>query len=176
MSSAANGAEVIVPNNSWKAEVGAAGRKLGEAILDELVAIGLGRRSVYSKDTTINEKYPDGSISDYFSVQIHCKEHGIPGLIVEHAFLSNGSDVNNFLKTESGLKKLGVADATGIARYLGLQKMGVRVNVPERTYTLDSVLASGKGIKISNDLFTSGAGTVLNSFIHKKRKYFFTTI
>ena len=41
------------------------------------------------------------------------------------------SDVNNFLKTESGLKKLGVADATGIARYLGLQKMGVRVNVPE---------------------------------------------
>ena len=163
VSSAASGAEVIVPNNSWKAEVGAAGRKLGEAILDELVAIGLGRRSVYSKDTTINEKYPDGSISDYFSVQIHCKEHGIPGLIVEHAFLSNGSDVNNFLKTESGLKKLGVADATGIARYLGLQKMGVRVNVPEGTYTLDSVLASGKGIKISNDLFTSGAGTVLST-------------
>ena len=53
VSSAASGAEVIVPNNSWKAEVGAAGRKLGEAILDELVAIGLGRRSVYSKDTTI---------------------------------------------------------------------------------------------------------------------------
>ena len=76
---------------------------------------------------------------------------------------SNGSDVNNFLKTESGLKKLGVADATGIARYLGLQKMGVRVNVPEGTYTLDSVLASGKGIKISNDLFTSGAGTVLST-------------
>ena len=67
------------------------------------------------------------------------------------------------MKTESGLKKLGVADATGIARYLGLQKMGVRVNVPEGTYTLDSVLASGKGIKISNDLFTSGAGTVLST-------------
>ena len=41
--------------------------------------------------------------------------------------------------------------------------MGVRVNVPEGTYTLDSVLASGKGIKISNDLFTSGAGTVLST-------------
>ena len=122
VSSAVKGAEVIVPNNSWKAEVGAAGRELGEAILDELVALGLTRRSVYSKDTTINERYPDGSISDYFSVQIHCKEHGIPGLIVEHAFLSNGSDVNNFLKTESGLKKLGIADATGIAKYLGLVK------------------------------------------------------
>ena len=122
VSSAVKGAEVIVPNNSWKAEVGAAGRELGEAILDELVALGLTRRSVYSKDTTINERYPDGSISDYFSVQIHCKEHGIPGLIVEHAFLSNSSDVNNFLKTESGLKKLGIADATGIAKYLGLVK------------------------------------------------------
>lgn len=163
VSSAVNGAEVIVPNNSWKAEVGSAGRQLGEAILDELVALGLTRRSVYSKDTTINERYPDGSISDYFSVQINCKEQGIPGLIVEHAFLSNSSDVNNFLKTESGLKKLGIADATGIAKYLGLQKIGLRVNIPEGTYTLDSVLAAGKGIKISNGSFASGAGTVLST-------------
>ena len=52
--------------------------------------------------------------------------------------------------------------------------MGVRVNVPEGTYTLDSVLASGKGIKISNDLFTSGAGTVLSTkkkiFLHNDLK------
>ena len=41
---------------------------------------------------------------------------------MEHAFLSNANDVNKFLKTEAGLKKLGVADATGIAKYLGLSK------------------------------------------------------
>lgn len=121
-SSSANGAEVIVPNESWQAEVGQDGRELGEAILDELVSLGLTRRSVYSKNTTIGETYPDGSISDYFGVQIYCKEAGIPGLIVEHAFISNSGDANKFLKTEAGLKSLGVADATGIAKYLGLSK------------------------------------------------------
>ena len=120
----ANGAEVIIPNNSWKPQVAVQGKELAEKILNELAAVGLNKRPtpIYSKDTTVNEKYPDGSKSDYFSVQIYAKEAGIPGITVEHAFLSNANDVNNFLKTEEGLKKLGVADATGIAKYLGLSK------------------------------------------------------
>ncbi len=123
-SASANGAEVIIPNTSWKPELSTQGKELAQKILDELAAVGLNKRPtpIYSKDTTVGEKYPDGSISDYFAVQIYAKEKGIPGIIVEHAFLSNANDVNNFLKTEEGLKKLGVADATGIAKYLGLSK------------------------------------------------------
>ena len=123
-SSGSNGAEVIVPNGNWKPQVASDGRKLAQAILNELKAVGVNMRptSIYSKDTTVNETYPDGSKSDYFSVQIYAKEAGIPGIIVEHAFLTNSNDVNKFLKTESGLKKLGCADATGIAKYLGLSK------------------------------------------------------
>jgi len=123
-SSSSNGAEVIVPNGNWKPQVASDGRKLAQAILNELKAVGVNMRptSIYSRDTTTNETYPDGSKSDYFSVQIYAKEAGIPGIIVEHAFLTNSNDVNKFLKTESGLKKLGVADATGIAKYLGLSK------------------------------------------------------
>ena len=122
VASSANGAEVIVPNYSWKYSVGAEGHTLGQAVLDELVKLGLTNRGIYSKDTTINERYPDGSISDYFGVQIYCKEQGIPGIIVEHAFISNSGDANRFLTTEAGLKQLGVADAAGIAKYLGLSK------------------------------------------------------
>ena len=120
----ANGAEIIIPNSSWKPQLSTQGKELAEKILNELTAVGLNKRPtpIYSKDTTVNEKYPDGSISDYYSVQICAKEAGIPGIIVEHAFLSNANDVNKFLKTEAGLKKLGVADATGIAKYLGLSK------------------------------------------------------
>ena len=81
----------------------------------KLVGIGLNERSIYSKNTTVGETYPDGSVSDYYTVQISAKEHGIPGIIVEHAFVTNKSDVNNYLNNEAGLKKLGVADATGIA-------------------------------------------------------------
>ena len=120
----ANGAEIIIPNSSWKPQLSTQGKELAEKILNELAAVGLNKRPtpIYSKDTTVNEKYPDGSISDYYSVQICAKEAGIPGIIVEHAFLINANDVNKFLKTEAGLKKLGVADATGIAKYLGLSK------------------------------------------------------
>ncbi len=120
--SSANGAEIIVPNYNWKYEVGAEGHALAEEILAELTALGLQNRGIYSKDTTINETYPDGSLSDYFSVMIYNKENDIPGIIVEHAFITNSGDVNSFLTTEAGLKKLGVADATGIANYLGLGK------------------------------------------------------
>ena len=122
VAASANGAEVIIPNTSWRPGLAAEGEELAEAIMDELTALGLTWRRIYAQNTTVGETYEDGSISDYFSVQIYCKENNIPGIIVEHAFLTNTSDVNNFLKTEAGLKKLGVADATGIAKYLGLSK------------------------------------------------------
>ena len=126
-SSGSKGAEVIVPNNNWKPQVASEGRELAQAILNELKSVGVSMRptSIYSKDTTISEYYDDGSKSDYFSVQIYAKEAGIPGIIVEHAFLTNSGDVNNFLNSEAGLQKLGVADATGIAKYLGVSKKSV---------------------------------------------------
>ena len=123
-SSSAKGAEVIIPNKSWRPELSDEGSELARAILDELVKVGLTERStsIYSKDSTDGGTYSDGSISDYYSVQRNCKLNNIPGIIIEHAFLTNSGDVNNFLNSEAGLKKLGVADATGIAQYLGLSK------------------------------------------------------
>ena len=120
-STSAKGAEVIVPNDSWKPEVAQQGKELANDIMDELTAIGLQKRSIYSKDTTLaDEKYPDGSKSDW--VVFGAKENNIPGIIVEHAFVTNTGDVNTYLNNEAGLKKLGVADATGIAKYLGVSK------------------------------------------------------
>lgn len=123
--SGANGAEVIIPNSNWKPQVAQEGKELAQAILKELQGVGLNLRpdEIYSRDTTIGEKYPDGSLSDYFSVQIYAKEAGIPGIIVEHAFLTNSGD-RAHLDSEADLKELGVADATGIAKYLGLSKDG----------------------------------------------------
>lgn len=120
--SSAKGAEIIIPNNNWQPEVGASGNELAQSILNELLSLGLMNRGIYSKNANDGATYPDGSLEDYFSVQLYNKKNGIPGIIVEHAFVSNSSDANNYLKTETGLKKLGVADATGIAKYLGLTK------------------------------------------------------
>ena len=117
----ANGAEVIVPNQaSWfYNEAHVAGTQLGEKILAQLVSLGLAERSVYWRDATNDERFPDGSLSDYFTVINASHDAGIPGIIVEHAFISNPSDAA-FLGNEANLKALGVADATGIAQQYGL--------------------------------------------------------
>ena len=123
VSSSASGSEIIIQNDSWKPELAQDGKKLAEAILKELMSIGLDMRDkeIYSKNTSVGELYSDGSISDYYAVHIYSKEAGIPGIIVEHAFISNRDD-QSYLNNDSGLKKLGIADATGIAKYLGLDK------------------------------------------------------
>ena len=162
-SAAAKGAEVIIPNYNWQSDVGAQGRELATKILNELSSIGLYNRGLYYKTGTDPEyKYPDGSLEDWFTVQVANKRNGIPGIIVEHAFLTNSGDVNNFLNNEDGLKKLGVADATGIAKYLGLTKTGERVNVEEGTYVFSSALNANKVLSIQNDGFGDQTGAVLN--------------
>ena len=162
-SSAAKGAEIIIPNYNWKSDVGAQGRELATKILNELSSIGLYNRGLYYKTGTDPEyKYPDGSLEDWFTVQVANKYNGIPGIIVEHAFLTNSGDVNNFLNNEDGLKKLGVADATGIAKYLGLTKTGERVNVEEGTYVFSSALNANKVLSVQNDGFGDQTAAVLN--------------
>ena len=122
--SSAKGAEVIIQNKNWRPALAEEGEELANAILDELVKVGLTKRGtpIYSKDSGSGNKYSDGSLADYFAVQRYSKMRNIPGIIIEHAFISNADEVNKFLKTEDGLKKLGVADASGIAKYLGLSK------------------------------------------------------
>ena len=142
--SGANGAEVIIPNSNWKPQVAQEGKELAQAILKELQGVGLNLRpnEIYSKDTTIGEKYPDGSLSDYFSVQIYAKEAGIPGIIVEHAFLTNSGD-RAHLDSEADLKELGVADATGIAKYLGLSKGEWRTEGGKKYYYVNGNRITG---------------------------------
>ena len=121
-SSTPKGAEVIIQNKNWRPDVAEESEALAEKIMDELVALGLSEREIYYRNSEAGEKYADGSSADYFSVHRNCKLRNIPGIIIEHAFLTNSSDVNSFLKTEAGLKKLGVADAKGIVKYLGLDQ------------------------------------------------------
>lgn len=118
--SSANGAEVWYPNDSsYRKELHEEGAHLSSKILEKLTALGLADRGIKVRDSErVNGEgpfyYPDGSIQDYYTVIEASREAGIVGIIVEHAFLSNESDSSK-LKDESFLKKLGYADAEGIA-------------------------------------------------------------
>ena len=113
------GAEVYYPNANYRPDIGMEGQKVAQAILDELGALGIDKRGIKVVNAE-KDKYPDGSAADYYKVIRECKKREIPGLIVEHAFLSNDDDYKNYLNSEEKLKSLGIADATAIASYYGL--------------------------------------------------------
>ena len=121
-SSSAYGAEVYYPNRNYKPAIGASGEAVADFIQKELVSLGLKDRGTKIRNTANGSTYADGSYSDYYGIIRNSKNLGVPAIIVEHAFLSNASDYNNFLSSDSKLQKLGIADATGIAKAFGLSK------------------------------------------------------
>lgn len=126
----ASGVEIYYPNTNYNPSVSRTGEELASQILRQLTALGLKNRGTKIRtceDTVPKYQYPDGSQADYYAVIRNCKKEGIPAIIVEHAFVTNPSDVSNYLSTDEQLKKLGVADATGIARYYNL-KQGFQIN------------------------------------------------
>ena len=119
------GSEIYVPNSqSYDYETHSVGIELAEKILDQLVALGLHDRGVKTRDYdtgNVYDAYNDGSTSrDYYGIIRESRALGIPGIIVEHAFIDNASDYNNYLNSETKLKALGVADAVGIAQQFEL--------------------------------------------------------
>ena len=120
----AKGAEVYYPNaNGANGAVSADAKQLSEQILNQLVAVGLTPHAggLHIRNAS-EDKYEDGSAMDYLGINRYSKECGFPGVLVEHAYLNNKNEFYSFLSDDSKLKKLGVADATGIANYLGLTK------------------------------------------------------
>ena len=134
-SSSSRGAEVYYPNKNYKPAIGNSGKAVANSIQKELVSLGLNNRGTKIRNTANGSTYADGSYADYYGIIRNAKKLGVPGIIVEHAFLSNTSDYNNFLNSDSKLQKLGVADATGIAKAFGLRKEAPRLVVKDgKTY------------------------------------------
>ena len=89
----------------------AEGKSFGELCLNEMDTLDLYRRGV---KTRLNK---DGL--DYYGVIQHCEEYGIPACIIEHCHLDHKEDAGRYETTEA-MKKLGVLDATAVAKYYGL--------------------------------------------------------
>ena len=120
-SSSPKGAEVYYPNANYNAAIGETGKQLAQKIQNKLAALGLADRGIKIRNSGDKTTYPDGSLADYYGVIKNSKLNGFAGIIVEHAFVSNASDAA-FLSSEDNLKKIGIADAEGIAEYFSLTK------------------------------------------------------
>ena len=117
----ARGAEVWYGNSSsYNYATHTQGRKLSTNIEDQLTSLGLADRGIKTRDNPYYD-YPDGSTGDYYAIIRQAREENMPGIIVEHAFVTSTSDAQ-LLRDPNFVHSLGVADATGIAQTYGLSK------------------------------------------------------
>ncbi len=159
----AYGAEVYYPNDNLNASIGAQGEQAASKILSEITKLGLTNRGIKIRNT-VYDKYSDGSLQDYYGIIRYSKLAGFPGIIVEHAFIDNNSDYEKYLNTDAKLKKLGIADATGIANYLGLSKeSGIWVKDLDEFAGTASIQASGLG--------SNGKVTIKNTTTGKSKEH-----
>lgn len=113
--SSANGVQVYgTVNSNYKASM----QTLCTNIAAHVSALGLANGGYQTRVST-----NDPSI-DYYTMLDEAVKCGIPGIIIEHCYLSNTSDAD-FIHNEDNQRKCGTADATAIAEYYGLTKRGV---------------------------------------------------
>ena len=100
-SSAAHGAEVYSPTVNG-ADYTQVSYELAQKVQNNLVALGLTNRGVFQMQ-----------VGDEFAVIRCAREAGIPGILIEHGFISNWGDANKYF-SDAGCKRLGEADAGAI--------------------------------------------------------------
>lgn len=122
-SASVHGATVYYPNSNYNPQVGAEGGALAKEVLKQLVSLGLANDGTRIRNSECGDTYEDGSLCDYYSVIRNSKKSGFPGIIIEHAYLSNQGDAFNYLGSDAALRRLGVADAQGLINYYHLTQI-----------------------------------------------------
>lgn len=164
----ANGAEVYYPNSNYNKKIGEDGKALAEDIIKKLEALGIKSRGIKTRDAQ-TDKYPDGSVADYYTLMRECKNKGILAVIVEHAFLKDSTDYVNFLNSEEKIKNLGIADAGAIAECYGLTKKSSAKPVISYTQSRSDGTIKVKWKKVSDatsyEIYRKEKGSTVASLI-----------
>jgi N-acetylmuramoyl-L-alanine amidase/glucan-binding YG repeat protein len=117
------GASVLISGGTYRSYLHDEELTLGKYVIQELNSLGISTRfsSTGGMEYRYSENgstYPNGAIRDYYGIVAGSVEADFPGVIIEHAFITNYSDAVNYLTTDAQLKKLGEADAKAIIRYI----------------------------------------------------------
>lgn len=116
-----NGCTVLAANGNYRAALAKEEYKLSVNILHELSEAGLENQGIMIRDSEAGEFYDNGKIADYYGLIRAGILKKIPTIIIEHAFVDNDSEFEEFLSSDKKIKKLARADARGIARFFQLK-------------------------------------------------------
>lgn len=117
-----HGAEVLASNGNYRSELADVIDGVGTKILTQLGMLGIQNRGLVKKSSQDGTTYPNGKLADYYGIVRYGVKNNIPSMIVEHCFISNDSECQQFLSSDAKLQALAQADARGIAAFYGLEK------------------------------------------------------
>jgi len=118
----ASGALVFGPSGNYRAAQMRETRNLSNAILKGLSDIGMKNNGYVTNLSRVGNKYPNGRTADYYSIVRNSVLANIPGMIVEHGFVSNPADCRTYYASNAKIRRMAIAEATAIANYYGLKK------------------------------------------------------
>lgn len=116
------GASVLISKGTYRSYLAEKEKLFGKCAIKELTRLGLTRRysatgGMEYRMSEDGSRYPNGARRDYYAIVAQSVEQNFPGVIIEHAFVSNPSEAGKYLKTNKQLKKIGQADARAIVSY-----------------------------------------------------------
>lgn len=146
----AHGYTVFYPNSHYDSDCHTIGKAMAQGVarhLSEDVGISEFGSPTRIRNSANRTKYPDGSLADYYSLIRNGKLNFVPTIIMEPCFITNKSDCRKYLNTTAKLKKIGYAEADGIAEGLGLT-YDPDTKRPDKTI-LTQVQATGNGSDVA---------------------------
>ncbi len=116
------GASVLISKGTYRSYLAEKEKLFGKCVIKELTRLGLTKRysatgGMEYRMSEDGSRYPNGARRDYYAIVAQSVEQNLPGVIIEHAFVSNPSEAGKYLKTNKQLKKIGQADARAIVSY-----------------------------------------------------------
>ena len=114
-SAKASGSEVYITGNTNSKRFYQASNILGQSVLKNLASIGIPSH-IYRpiiKYTEENRYYSDGFLADWYGIIREPMYFGIPGMIIEHCYISNPFDRVNYLN-DAKINQMAEADAKAI--------------------------------------------------------------
>ena len=109
------GSEIFVPSAGLYSK----GYSMASCVMKQWTAAGMIDKGIKTRI---------GKSGDYYGLIRYGAQAGIPTVILEHGYMDNFHDLT---KVDDAMdwQKLGVLDATGIAKYYGLKKGGTKASV-----------------------------------------------
>ena len=122
IANSARGAEVYITGDRTEERFHNSSNILGKNILANLNSIGIPSfwyepKVKYSTD---GELYANGTLSDYYGIIRNPMYYGIPGVLIEHCFMNNTQDRENFLSNDNDIYEMAVQDANAIINNMEL--------------------------------------------------------